>query len=268
MKTNCLLPLRCLVGVTPLTLASALCAAPLAWFPGPSLDPPMSGAATTVVSGLGNVLIGGDAYSSYYYPLTHPLSLAATNGFWTYLPALYSLNIASGAVANGGLIILFGGTDGTNSTSTVIGYDPTGDSPLALASMGVARSYLGYAPDASGNAYAIGGLDDLGQPLSSVERYNQDSDTWTAIAPLPAARYNFPAVFNRTNQIYIFGGRTNTTSGTETTTVLRYSVSANSWTAMAPMPIATAGSAAAFGVDGKSYVGGGVSGGVTTNVVQ
>jgi len=34
------------------------------------------------------------------------------------------------------------------------------------------------------------------------------------------------------------------------------------------MPIAVAGSAAAFGVDGKIYVGGGVSGGVTTNVVQ
>ena len=36
--------------------------------------------------------------------------------------------------------------------------------------MSVARSDLGYAPDRSGNAYAIGGLDDNGQPLSSAER--------------------------------------------------------------------------------------------------
>jgi len=55
-----------------------LCAAPLAWFPGPSLDTPFSGAATVVSSGLGNVLIGGDGYANYYYPLTYPENLTAT----------------------------------------------------------------------------------------------------------------------------------------------------------------------------------------------
>jgi hypothetical protein len=59
-----------------------------------------------------------------------------------------------------------------------------------------------------------------------------------------------------------------TASGTETATVLRYSVNANTWAAMAPMPIPVAGSAAALGADGKTYVPGGVSGGVTTSVVQ
>ena len=54
----------------------------------------------------------------------------------------------------------------------------------------------------------------------------------------------------------------------ETADVLRYSVSANTWTSLAPMPVATAGSAAALGADGKIYVVGGVSGGVTTNAVQ
>jgi len=56
--------------------------------------------------------------------------------------------------------------------------------------MSVARSYLGYAPDSTGRAYAV-------------------------------------AVFNHTNLIYIFGGRINTTSGTETATVRRYAVNAN-----------------------------------------
>ena len=37
---------------------------------------------------------------------------------------------------------------------------------------------------------------------------------------------------------------------------------------MAPMPVADAGSAAALGADGKIYVVGGTSGGVTTDVVQ
>ena len=263
MKANRSFPLRCLAGIAPLFVGAGLSAGTLTWFPGPPLNAPISGAVTTVISGGNNLLIGGD---SYYF--SYPQSLAATNPFWTYLPALDGVRIAPGAVANGDTITLYGGSDGTNATSTVIGYSLSGDAALTLASMSVARSELGYAPDRDGNAYAIGGLDDTGQPLSSAERYSQDSANWSAIAGLPTALYNFPAVFDGTNHIYIFGGRTNTASGPETATVLRYSVSANTWTALASMPVATAGSAAALGADGKIYVVGGISGGVTTNVVQ
>jgi hypothetical protein len=135
--------------------------------------------------------------------------------------------------------------------------------------MSVPRSYLAYAPDRNGNAYAFGGLDGNGVPLASAERFNPgDNSAWGAIASLPAARYNFPAVFNRTNYIYIFGGIIGTASGVETDSVLRYSVSGNSWSNMTPMPIAVAGSAAAFGPDGQIYVVGGTSGGVATGAVQ
>ncbi|MDB6020878.1 MAG: hypothetical protein JWQ04_735 [Pedosphaera sp.] len=265
MKTNLAFYIRSLIGLIPFMFGASLWAAPLTWFPGPSLDTPISGAATTVISGGINLLIGGD---SYYYPYSYPQSLAATNVYWSYLPELFSVNIAPGAVANGGMIIVYGGSDGTNSTSSVIGYSPSGDTPQILHPMSVARSYLGYASDRNGYAYALGGLDDSGQPLSSAERYDPDSDSWAAIASLPGTLCNFPAVFNRTNYIYIFGGLTNTTSGTETPVVLRYSVSGNSWIAMAPMPVAVAGSASTLGPDGKIYVVGGTSGGVTTNVVQ
>jgi hypothetical protein len=134
--------------------------------------------------------------------------------------------------------------------------------------MSVARSGFGYAPDAGGRAYAIGGLDANGQPLSSAETYNQDSDTWSPIASLPAALYDFPAVFDGTNQIYVFGGCTDVATGAATATVLCYSVQANRWTAMSSMPVATAGSVAAIGPDGKIYVVGGVAGGATTTLVQ
>ncbi len=244
-------------------VGACLCAAPLTWFPGPALDWPVSGAATVVSSGLGNVLIGGDALYSPYAE-----GLIATNIYWTPLTQpLYGIYNAPGAVANGGQIILYGGNNGASATSTVISYSPS-DGASPLASMSVPRSYLGYAADRSGNAYAIGGLDDTGQPLSSAEVYNQDSGTWAAIASLPTALYDFPAVFDGSNYIYTFGGFTDTVSGTATTTALRYSVSANTWTALAPMPVAVAGSAAALGVDGKIYVVGGSSGGVTANVVQ
>ena len=109
-----------LAGMAPLLFVGAnLSAAPLAWFPGPPVDPPFSGAATVVVSGLGNVLIGGDGYAGYFFPVTYPEYLIATNRNWSFLPPMYSLNIAPGAVANGDMIIVYGGTDGTNSTSAV-----------------------------------------------------------------------------------------------------------------------------------------------------
>ena len=236
-----------------------LWAAPLTWFPGPAMDYPGSDAATVVMPGLGNVVIAGTT--------AYPEGLIATNLYWTPLGQPFSGNIAPGAVASGGQIIVYGGNNGASSSSAVISYSPS-DGVSALASMSVPRSYLGYAPDRSGNAYAIGGLDDSGNPLASAEVYSQDSGTWAAIASLPTALYDFPAVFNGSNYIYTFGGFTDTTSGTATTTVLRYSISADAWTALAPMPVPVAGSAAALGADGKIYVVGGTSGGVTINLVQ
>ena len=240
-------------------------AAPLTWFPGPAMNVAVSGAATAV-SGLGNLVIGGESYGS---PSGYVESLVATNNVWTAFPGFPYATIAPGVVGSGDPILVFGGNNGTSATSAAYAYSPSGDPVPAVPSMNVARAYLGYTTDAGGNAYAIGGLDDSGNPLASAEVYNQDTTTnWSYIASLPEAQYNFPATFDGKNYIYIFGGRTNTSSGTEITTVLRYSVSANTWAAMAPMPIAVAGSSAAFGADGKIYVVGGTSGGVTTNVVQ
>src|SRR6267142_3758768 len=204
MKTSFSFPIRCLAGIGTLYAGAGLCAAPLTWFPGPSLNEPISGAATFVFGG-NNILIGG---TSFYFPNSYPQSLAATNLYWNFLPPVYSVNIAPGAVGNGDPFIVYGGSDGTNSTSAVIAYSPSGDTVPTLASMSVARSYLGYAPDRNGDAYAIGGLDDTGQPLSSAERYNSDANSWANIASLPTALFNFPAVFDGSNYIYTFGGFT------------------------------------------------------------
>lgn len=258
MKTHDFIFTRCLSGVFTLAAFVGLHASPLTWFPGPPLDEGVSGAATVLNRGA-NLVIGGDSFSVR--------QLSATNSYWTWFLPFYGSAYAPGAVSSGGLVIVYGGNDGTASTSAVIGYSTT-DNSSALASMSVPRSFLGYAPDRDGNAYAIGGLDVHGQALASVERYNMDANSWAAIAAMPTARYDFPAVFDRTNRIFIFGGRTNAASGTEISSVLRYSVTGNSWSTMAAMPIAVAASAATWGPDGKIYVVGGVSSGITTNLVQ
>ncbi len=271
MKTvrhNGYLLARDTVTIATLLIASGIGAAPLTWFPGPPLFEPLSGAASVAVPGRGNVVIGG---TSYYSGESFPESLIATNSYWSGMAPLYSVNISPGAVSSGDIILVYGGTDGTASMNAVYGYSTSGDTPPTFAPMSVARSYLGYAGDRNGNAYAIGGLDDFGQPLASAEKFNPDSGTsgaWSAIASLPSPRYNFPAVFDRTNQIYIFGGYSIPAAGAEISSVLRYSTSKNTWTNLASLPVAVAGSAAALGPDGKIYVVGGLSGGVATNVVQ
>jgi len=59
-------PLRWVARIAPLFVAAGgVSAAPLTWFPGPSLYEPVSGAATTVVPGFGNVVIGGTSYYSF-----------------------------------------------------------------------------------------------------------------------------------------------------------------------------------------------------------
>ena len=83
-----------------------LSAAPLTWFPGPAMDYPGSYAATVVLSGLGNAVIAGST--------AYPEALNATNIYWTPLgQPFYSVNIAPGAVASGGAIIVYGGNDGS-----------------------------------------------------------------------------------------------------------------------------------------------------------
>jgi hypothetical protein len=252
---------RIVASMGMLFFKTSLWAAPLTWFPGPQMDYANSGAATVATTNLGNVLIGGDSSSI-------PERLVVTNAYWTTMAGMTNVSIAGGAVGGGDTITVYGGTDGTTSLSAVYGYSPSGDTPQILAPMNVPRSYLGYAPDRSRRAYAIGGLDDTGTPLSSAERSGSDTNVWSFIASLPAPRYNFPAVFDGTNSIYIFGGYNDTSSGVESASVMRYSVSKNTWTNLASLPVAVAGSAAAWGPDGQIYVAGGLSGGVATSTVQ
>src|SRR5258708_40242294 len=58
-----------LTGIAPLFIRAHLCAAPLAWFPGPALNDPISGASTTAISG-GTTLLSARDY--YYSPYSYP----------------------------------------------------------------------------------------------------------------------------------------------------------------------------------------------------
>jgi hypothetical protein len=259
---------RCAASLAPLLVGADLCAAPLTWFPGMVLNEPRSSAATAVAPGGSILIFGGSPVGS-----TDVLVYGGKN-----VQPITSTRIAPGAVAlSSGLFVVYGGkqTNAANSvTRSVLSYNPVppgldaDPNVFSVSPMNSTRYDMAYAPDAAGYAYAIGGLGNSDTVLASVERYDSVADTWTTVANLPSGRYCFGAVFDGTNTIYTFGGRTNVTAGTETATVLSYNVSGNAWSTLAPLPVATAGSTAVMGSDGKIYVIGGTAGGVVTNLVQ
>src|SRR5262249_15945652 len=118
--------------------------------------------------------------------------------------------------------------------------------PAAVASAAVAAL--------NGLIYSFGGTTTSDTDLAY--RYDPATDTWTALANLPAARTGAGAVSDGT-YIYILGG---SAGGNHYNTVYRDDPVGNSYTTMTPMPLTTAWQAVAY-LNGKIYrIGGCIPG--------
>ena len=82
-----------------------------------------------------------------------------------------------------------------------------------------------------GLAYVVGGYDGGGD-LSSVERYDAASDTWSAVAPMRIAR-RLHCACEVAGELYVTGGYE---PGATLATVEKYSPATNAWFDVAPMP--------------------------------
>src|SRR5438552_15834299 len=105
-------------------------------------------------------------------------------------------------------------------------------------------SIPGAAGAAQGaNIYTFGGLS-AGTPTTAAYKYTPATDTWTAIAPLPAARYWFTAVSDGT-YLYLLGGVNQ--NGIPTATLWRYDPTTNTYnTSLPPYTIPTYCHASAY----------------------
>ena len=111
------------------------------------------------------------------------------------------------------------------------------------------KVWLGVAV-LDGKIYAVGGYNRDDGTLSSVERYDPETNAWEAVAPMATAReYHVMAVLD--GKLYAVGG---TFSSVE-----RYDPRTNAWEEVAPMATARVNPAAAA-LDGKLYAVGGYSG--------
>ena len=55
------------------------------------------------------------------------------------------------------------------------------------------RSFVGVGM-VNGILYAVGGLDDIGTPLASVEAYDPTTDSWSSRAPVPVTSADGPEI--------------------------------------------------------------------------
>jgi MBG domain/Kelch motif/Immunoglobulin domain/Immunoglobulin I-set domain/Galactose oxidase, central domain len=233
--------------------------APLTWAPGANLPLAESGIVAQA-EGASLLTMAGPGATSYAVSATVPTWKAA------YTAAVQPLDFVRSSPGSGplpgGYYILFGGLENGFATSAVTQYDPNTVTVLdgatnqtrSLRKMNIPRAELGSATDASGLVYAIGGQDNNGTPLATVEVYNPTNNAWTFLAPLPQALYGESAVSDGAGgHIYTFGGVG--ANGVITNVVYRYTISTNSWDQLAaPLQLGVRDSTAVLGPNGLIYV--------------
>jgi N-acetylneuraminic acid mutarotase len=108
-----------------------------------------------------------------------------------------------------------------------------------------------------GKLYSVAGKTSAGH-LTTMRIYDPGSDSWSSGPSLPSGYPGVenPAVTTLNGKLYVFGGGTAPFSGSVTNAAV-FDPGTNSWTSIAPMPVARGGpTAQALG--GKIYVAGGL----------
>jgi hypothetical protein len=248
-------------GLVVEALESRALLAPLTWAGGASL--PLAEAGI-VAPPEGSVLLtmAGPATTSYTLSATYPSWQASTAA------TVQALDFARSAPGVGtlpnGYFLVYGGLQNGFATSAVTQYDPNTvtvvdgatNQTRSLRSMNVPRAEFGWATDANNLSYAIGGQDNNGTPLATMEVYNPTANTWTYLASLPQTLYGESAISDGAGHIYTFGGVA--AGGAVTNLVYRYTIATNTWDqSAAPMQVGVRDSAAVLGPSGSIYVVGG-----------
>ena len=245
--------------------------APLAWAAGVNLPTAESGIVAQM-EGTKLLVVAGPTTTSNTLTVTDP-TWQATVGT-TVQPLDFARSSPGVEPLPNGYFVVFGGTQNGFAISAVTQYDPNTvtvtdgatNATKSLRSMNTPRAQFGSATNAATSLdYAIGGRDNNGTPLATVEAYNSTANTWTFVAPLPQTLYAESAVNDGAGHIYTFGGVG--ANGAITNIVYRYTIATNTWDQVASMQVGVSNSAAVPGSNGLIYVlGGQTASGATATV--
>ncbi len=237
----------------------------LVWSNAPALPAPQTDAVAVLGGDNAIHLVGGSSAT----PTAAP-QLAANGNGWVPGKSIDTQRNDLGAIRSGNSIFLFGGTGNNEGINEVLSYDYRNGDSQDLAKMNRVRYDHGFAADASGRAYAIGGIGVYadGEIWSEAERYDPATDAWTPIAPLPQALHGMSAIGDGNGHIFVFGGSTTLDDSGIQNTSYRYDIAADTWTQMGPMPTGTSDSAVTMDEHGTIYVLGGRTTAGVTDAVQ
>jgi N-acetylneuraminic acid mutarotase len=219
------------------------------------------------------LVAAGATTTSYHLTATDPSWRATSTS--TVQPLDFARSSPGVGQLPNGYVLLFGGSENGYAISSVTQYDPNtvtvpdgvSNQTRTLRSMNVPRAEFGYATDANDLSYAIGGMDNNGTPLSSVEVYTPSTNTWSYLAPLPQALYGESAASDGAGHIFVFGGIS--ANGAISTTVFRYTIASNTWDQLsAPLQVGVWDSAAVSAPNGLIYVLGGQTASGATSTVE
>uniref|UniRef100_A0A8C5BQ96 BTB domain-containing protein n=1 Tax=Gadus morhua TaxID=8049 RepID=A0A8C5BQ96_GADMO len=212
---------------------------------------------------------------------------------WHMVASMSTRRARVGVAAIGNRLYAVGGYDGTSDLATVESYDPVTNTWQPEVSMGTRRSCLGVAvlhgllyaaggyDGASclnreryelqeramfdlryGSLYAVGGYDSSSH-LSTVEKYDPQSNVWTAIANM-LSRRSSAGVAVLEGLLYVAGGNDGTSC---LNSVERFNPKTNSWEGVAPMNIRRS-THDLVAMDGWLYAVGGNDGSSSLNSIE
>jgi Kelch motif len=185
------------------------------------------------------------------------VAVASALGTWSSLAPLPAPTEGMHVGDVGNQIVAAYGYTGGNTNLTRI-YDIDSDSwsfgtpgPLPMRAEGAAATH-------GGHFYSVGGR--FVTPLTDLDRYTPETDTWVSLADMPTARRGLGAAVVG-NALYAIGGSAGTApcSGAPLATVERYDIDTDTWSSAAPLP-SPRSDLAAVAHGGKIYVFGGCLG--------
>ncbi|XP_071400953.1 kelch-like protein 5 [Centroberyx affinis] len=160
---------------------------------------------------------------------------------WSFIASMATPRSTVGVAVLNGKLYAVGGRDGSSCLRSVECFDPHTNRWSGCAPMAKRRGGVGVATW-NGFLYAIGGHDAPASSLSSrlsdcVERYDPQTDAWTAVAPMSISR-DAVGVCLLGDRLYAVGGYD---GQVYLNTVEAYDPQTNEWTQVAPLCLGRAG---------------------------
>ncbi|XP_032393622.1 kelch-like protein 5 isoform X1 [Etheostoma spectabile] len=160
---------------------------------------------------------------------------------WSFVASMATPRSTAGVAVLNGKLYAVGGRDGSSCLRSVECFDPHTNRWNGCAPMAKRRGGVGVATW-HGFLYAIGGHDAPASSLASrlsdcVERYDPQTDVWTAVAPMSISR-DAVGVCLLGDRLYAVGGYN---GQVYLNAVEAYDPQTNEWTQVAPLCLGRAG---------------------------